>query len=709
MLACVHNTVKLKNFRYMNKKRLLLFTIVLLSLDYYAKAQTDSIKNYKLNEVVVDGTRNYAIADGVVYIPSKEAKQHAININDLLARMMVAGLRVDLGSNKVETTYQGEVHFYIDGVEAQDWEVKALRPKDVLHVEYLKSPADPKYKNYQAVVNLVMKKYKYGGYVLGEVNQSFVYNSGNYGAAAKVNTGKWTLTGLAEAYYHNADDITHNTGTQYIFSRDNIIDKLTEETQREHTKMFTTAVNARYISDKLTFTASAGYRYESTPVNNSDINITYTGNNAPDNGKALTEASSKGMLPYINTYFQLSKLPRNSMLYGAASFSYNHNDASTLYTFGSPIFNATEEDVYLPDVWMAYAFPLYKQNYMTVTAEYKSEIFNTLYTGTDNTRQKLINNYVYARVRYNHKFSDNWSASAQIEVPVNFYKVNYDSYDTKPYVNGFVVMNGRIGKKHSLYAYAQIMQMPITPSFYNTVVRQDNEIEGTKGNAGLKPQRYASALMSYAWMPINGFSLNADVMWEEIMHDIVPLWHAENGLMIKDIVNSGNYDIISASLTPSLSLAGGKLNMQAKLYYAHEMHSGIRNFSLNNYGLYPYVSYNMNKNFSVSAGYGKNFNKGFMRGGYGTTAQLSDNLKVNLQYTAGNFYAMLSVNSVLRKHGWVKSWFDSDNLHSSEYLSRPWDGRYVSLTMRYTLDFGRKTDHGNNARFEGSAKTSVLK
>ena len=40
---------------------------------------------------------------------------------------------------------------------------------------------DPKYKNYQAVVNLVMKKYKYGGYVLGEVNQSFVYNSGNYG------------------------------------------------------------------------------------------------------------------------------------------------------------------------------------------------------------------------------------------------------------------------------------------------------------------------------------------------------------------------------------------------------------------------------------------------------------------------------------------------------------------------------------------------
>ena len=135
-----------------------LISLLLLNITSNAQEQTDSMRTLKLNEVVVDATRNYAITDGVVYIPSKEARQHAININDLLARMMVAGLHVDLTTDKVETTYKGEVHFYIDGVEAQDWEVKALRPKDVMHVEYLKSPADPKYKNYQAVVNLVMKK-----------------------------------------------------------------------------------------------------------------------------------------------------------------------------------------------------------------------------------------------------------------------------------------------------------------------------------------------------------------------------------------------------------------------------------------------------------------------------------------------------------------------------------------------------------------------
>lgn len=692
----------------MNKTRITLYAVLSFGCILGAEAQTDSIMTHQLDEVKIEIASNYAIPEGVAYVPTKETKQHAFNINDLLARMMVAGLRVDLAADKVVTTYDSEVHFFIDGVEAQDWEVKALRPKDVMHVEYLKSPSDPKYKNYDAVVNLVMRKYKYGGYVFGEVGQSFINNSGDYSLIGKFNTGKWTFTGLVDMTYSNADDITHNTNTQYIFSPDNIINKSAEEKLKQHQNIFTTAWNARYSSDNLTASVSTGYRYNNTPVNDGKTKITYTGNNAPDNGTATTEASSKSMQPYVKAYFQLSKLPHNSMLYGEASFSYNRNEASTLYTFDSPIFNATKENVYLPNIYMSYSFPLFKQNYMSVSAEYNSEIYNTRYMGTDNSRQKLINNYVYARARYNHKFSDEWSAGAQVEVPVNFYKVNDNAFDTKPYVNGYLTMNGRIGKKHSFYAYAMIQQMAITSTFYNSVVRQDDEIEGTKGNASLKPQRYAGARLSYSWMPISGFSLNADVSWEEIMHDIVPSWHPENGLMVQDIVNSGNYNIVSASLTPSLSLMKGKLNIQALMRYSREMHSGIRHFAFNTFGLYPYLSYNINKNFSFSAAYNKSFGKGFMRGGNATISQFSDRLKVSLQYTTGNLYAMLSVNSVLRKNGWLKSWFDSDNVHSYEYLSRPWDGRYVTLTVRYTLDFGRKTEHKNDARFEGTVKTSVL-
>ena len=285
--------------------------------------------------------------------------------------------------------------------------------------------------------------------------------------------------------------------------------------------------------------------------------------------------------------------------------------------------------------------------------------------------------------------------------------MNDGKYNTTPYVNGDLTLNGRVGTKHSIYANAEIYQMAITPTFYNTVIRQDNEIEGTKGNATLKPQRYVSTLASYSWMPSNSFSLSASLSWEEIMHDIVPSWHPDGNMMVQDIVNSGNYDIISVRLTPSLSLLNSKLNMRSQIVLSREMHTGIRHFSFYNYGIYPYLSYNINKHFSATA-MGAIGSKGFMRGGNGQLSRLCNSMRINLQYTTGNLHAMLSVESVLRKKGWYKSWFDSDNVQWSQYVSSPRRGRYFSLSVRYTLDFGRKTEHGNEASFDGSTKTSVL-
>lgn len=76
------------------------------------------------------------------YTPTPEERKSSSNYSALLARMMVAGLRVDEFSNKVETNWGKEVHFFINGVEAKDWEMKTLRPKEVARVEFLQSPSN---------------------------------------------------------------------------------------------------------------------------------------------------------------------------------------------------------------------------------------------------------------------------------------------------------------------------------------------------------------------------------------------------------------------------------------------------------------------------------------------------------------------------------------------------------------------------------------
>ena len=44
-----------------------------------------------------------------------------------------------------------------------------------------------------------------------------------------------------------------------------------------------------------------------------------------------------------------------------------------------------------------------------------------------------------------------------------------------PYINGSLTISGRIGSRHSFYIRGNITQTDIVPSYYNSVVRQDNE------------------------------------------------------------------------------------------------------------------------------------------------------------------------------------------------------------------------------------------
>lgn len=129
-------------------KKLVLIILVTFPVFSFAQSQ-DSVKTLHINEVVVTAQNHVAIKDGVSYTPTPEERKSSSNYSALLARMMVVGLRVDEFSNKVETNWGKEVHFFINGVEAKDWEMKTLRPKAIAHVEFLLSLSESKYRNYQ--------------------------------------------------------------------------------------------------------------------------------------------------------------------------------------------------------------------------------------------------------------------------------------------------------------------------------------------------------------------------------------------------------------------------------------------------------------------------------------------------------------------------------------------------------------------------------
>lgn len=127
---------------------------------------TDSIKNKELEEVVVEATLQQTSAQKSTFIPTNRQKNASQTGAELIERIGIPQLRV-LADGRIETNSGKNVAVFIDFIPASDNDLKAMRMADVKRVEYYEYPSDPRLQGNQYVVNYIMAKYEYGGYIKG--------------------------------------------------------------------------------------------------------------------------------------------------------------------------------------------------------------------------------------------------------------------------------------------------------------------------------------------------------------------------------------------------------------------------------------------------------------------------------------------------------------------------------------------------------------
>ena len=166
--------------------------------------QTADTAGTTLGEVVVQGSSQRVVKYGVEYIPGKKVKKAAIDAQSLLFRMQVPQLKVSPVDNSITTSSDAPVEIYIDYVKASEQDAKALRPEDVVRVEVLDYPQDPRFNSASHVVNFIMQHYEWGGYTKltamgnalndefasGSVYEKFIYRNWTFDASASA-SGMW--------------------------------------------------------------------------------------------------------------------------------------------------------------------------------------------------------------------------------------------------------------------------------------------------------------------------------------------------------------------------------------------------------------------------------------------------------------------------------------------------------------------------------------
>lgn len=126
-----------------------------------------------LGEVEVKGSSFIRQKDRVLIIPDKQQVKHAFTGYDLLSNLMIPGIDVDRKKGVV-ATMGGAVTLYIDGRKVDYREVQSLRPRDIEKVEYFDVPTG-KYAGDVASINCITRKWKSGGYVSLDANQTIGY------------------------------------------------------------------------------------------------------------------------------------------------------------------------------------------------------------------------------------------------------------------------------------------------------------------------------------------------------------------------------------------------------------------------------------------------------------------------------------------------------------------------------------------------------
>ena len=169
-------------------KRILLSLAVIITMPamFAQTVPVDTLQTgVTLGEVEVKGSTVVDKSDRKLFIPTSEQARQSANAVDLLRRMQMPELRVDMVNDAINLVDKGTLDIRINGRKATVNDLKGIDPESVKRVEFHQNPS-MRYGEVDAVVDFIVARHKSGGSFYVEGKQA-VSGWGGYYANLKLN------------------------------------------------------------------------------------------------------------------------------------------------------------------------------------------------------------------------------------------------------------------------------------------------------------------------------------------------------------------------------------------------------------------------------------------------------------------------------------------------------------------------------------------
>lgn len=673
-------------------------------------ADNDSIKTTNLNEVVIESNNQRLGAEMSTYIPTAKQKNASQTPGDLLNRMAIPQLRISPGDQIKDLTGK-DIDIFIDFLPASKEDLEGMRMLDVKKVEYYVFPSDPRFQGKPRVVNFVMQKYEYGGYV-----KSFGWgistNAGQLSLYSKLQYKRMTFDLAVGAFHvnqkHYGSDISETfrlpqpDGTLNTFMRHSLQD---DGQQRKRT--YWPTLKALYSSDKITMQNTIGANFNNDHTYNMMGHIFYQPEVDAPTEYWQREASRVNFVSY--TGFWNFILNDNNSITFSPSYAYSHTRTSSLYAeAGSDqYFNAATDNSHRAggDITYNHSFGDWGNiNAMVMAVITKSD---THYTGTANQSDNAAIYRLGPGAQYSLSKGNIYGT---IDIGLHWDRqeyVNFKKNSVSPWID--LSLQYSPNDRHS--ASVDFHHCNVTPSASDrsAAVIQSNKLMSYTGNPNLVSYRSYDVSADYSFIPSSRLSFSffgwGCVINNRFVYDYEP---TATGILRTIKQPGGGYSKWDYGATATWRLFDKRLQLTAQLN-AVSVHNGAPfNHGFTDFVYAFQANYYIN-NFSFSGIY-------YSPQRIPSATNEDAWMKTKTYYMLKAGWGNASWNLQLHIFNFARwNWLSDKKETRSRYYDKTEqttsinDHASVRLSVTYTFGFGKKIERGNEASQQSGISSGILK